>query len=214
MTAPPVAPSSPLPWSIIGQGNKPRSFAAAARNANKPKLSNPPPIQTTNQPTDLTNSQLDNMTRDQLVTAYETRFKAHVTTRNASKLAMKIAYKHALEHEASLTTAPVPTNPSKPSRPHARPITMTEFMISCDPSTRALQGPHGDPATIIRSLQTSIRQAFNSAPPLITLLGGRWSSQLSSNFVLTFAGQPSNDEILRFRHVLCSSFRPGATILP
>jgi len=92
MTAPPVAPSSPLPWSIMGQGNKLHSFAAAARNTNKPKPSNPPPIQTTNQPTDLTNSQLDNMTCDQLVTAYETRFKACVTTCNVTFLGLRRVY--------------------------------------------------------------------------------------------------------------------------
>jgi len=91
---------------------------------------------------------------------------------------------------------------------------MTEFTITRDPSTIALQGPHGDPAAIVRSLQTHICQAFPGSPPPITLLSGRWSSQLHSNFVLTFSGQPSNNDVLHFRHVLCSPFRPGASILP
>jgi len=60
----------------------------------------------------------------------------------------------------------------------------------------------------------SIRQAFPGGPPPFNLLGGRWSSQLSSNFVLTFSGQPSNNNIKRYSAVLCSPFGPGATILP
>jgi len=87
-------------------------------------------------------------------------------------------------------------------------------MITHDPTMCALQGPHGDLAAIVRSLQTSIRQAFPGGPPPFNLLGGCWSSQLSSNFILTFAGQPSNDDIKRYSAVLCSPFGSRAVILP
>jgi len=111
---------------------------------------------------------------------------------------------------SSSSTAP----PANHSKPRARPVSTMEFTITRDPSTVTLQGPRGDPTAIVRSLQTSICQAFTGGPPPITLLSGRWSSQLHSNFVLTFSGQPSNNDILRFRHVLCSPFGPGASILP
>lgn len=66
---------------------------------------------------------------------------------------------------------------------------------------------------IVHSLQTSICQAFPGITPLIHLLGGHWSSSLSSNFVLTFSGTPSNNDIRCYSAILCSPFGPGATIL-
>jgi len=210
----PLAPPPNAPWNVMGKGGgKPRSFAAAAA----PRRTAPAvvsPIQTAPRPGDLTDSQLQQMSRDQLLRAYETRFRLTVTSRNVSKLALQQAYKRALESEAAISSAPA--KPAKPTtqRPRARPISTTEFTITRDPSTRATQGPQGDPAAIVRSLQTSIRQAFPGGPPPFTLLGGRWSSQLSSNFVLTFSGQPSNDDIKRYSAVLCSPFGSDATILP
>ena len=59
-----------------------------------------------------------------------------------------------------------------------------------------------------------IRQSFQGNNPSVTLLSGRWGSQLSSNFVLTFAGQPSNDAVFRLRSVLLSPFQPGASLVP
>jgi len=210
----PAAPPPNAPWNVMGKGGgKPRSFAAAAA----PRRTAPAvisPIQTAPRPGDLTHSQLQQMSRDQLLRAYETRFRLTVTSRNVSKLALQQAYKRALESEAAIATAPVPAAKPTNPRPRARPVTTTEFTVTRDPDTRAIQGPQGDPAAIVRSLQTSIRQAFPGGPPPFTLLGGRWSSQLSSNFVLTFSGQPSNDDIKRYSAVLCSPFGPGATILP
>jgi len=210
----PPAPPPNAPWNVMGKGGgKPRSFAAAAA----PRRTAPAvvsPIQTAPRPGDLTDSQLQQMSCDQLLRAYETRFRLTVTSHNVSKLALQQAYKRALESEAAISTAPV--KPAKPAtqRPRARPISTTEFTITRDPSTRAIQGPQGDPAAIVQSLQTSIRQAFPGGPPPFTLLGGCWSSQLPSNFVLTFSGQPSNDDIKRYSAVLCSPFGSDATILP
>jgi len=214
---PPTVPPAPPPnalWNVMGKGSgKPKSFAAAAA----PRRTAPAivsPIQTAPRPGDLTTSQLQNMSRDQLLRAYESRFRLTITSCNVSKLALQQVYKRALESEAALSTAPAQPAKSTNSRPRARPITTTEFTITHDPTTLALQGPQGDPAAIVRSLQTSIRQAFPGGPPPFNLLGGRWSSQLSSNFVLTFSGQPSNDDIKCYSAVLCSPFGPGATILP
>jgi len=103
------------------------------------------------------------------------------------------------------------TNPRKP-RP--TPVITTEYTVMRSPSARTLQKPKGDLATIVRSLQMAIRQAFGNNDPPITLLGGRWSSQLSSNFVLTFSGMPSNDDVLKFSSILCSPFGLGSSIIP
>ena len=210
--APPPPPST-APWSVMGKGNKPRSFAAAAA----PRRSAPvvlSPIQAVLRPGDLSLTQMQNLSRDQLMTAYESRFRVRVTSRTASKLSLQMAYKRGLETEAALSAAP--SKPSKPAnqRPKPRPVNTTEFTVTCDPSTVAIRGPQGDASAIICSLQTSIRQAFPGVNPPIHLLGGHWSSSLSSNFVLTFSGTPSNDDIKRYSAVLCSPFGPGATILP
>ena len=196
----------------MGKSNKPRSFAAAAAAPRRTAPVTLSPIRTALRPGDLSLDQLTNLSRDQLLTAYESRFRLRVTSRNVSKLSLQVAYKRALESEAALSTAP----PSKPSnqRPKPRPVNTTEFTVTRDPSTVAIRGPQGDASAIVRSLQTSIRQAFPGVNPPIHLLGGRWSSSLSSNFVLTFSGTPSNDDIKRYSAVLCSPFGPGATILP
>ena len=216
-TGPPIFTRPPPPpttqWSIMGKGNKPCSFAAAAA----PRRTAPvvvSPIQTVPRQGNLTDAQLKSLSRDQLLTAYESRFRLRVTSRNCSKLSLQIAYKRGLEQEAALATAP--STPQKPSnqRPKPRPVNTTEFTVTRDPSMTAIRGPQGEAATIVRSLQTSIRQAFPGVNPPIHLLGGRWSSSLSSNFVLTFSGTPSNDDIKRYSAILCSPFGPGATILP
>ena len=197
----------------MGKNNKPVNYAAAAA----PCLTAPvivSPIRTAPQLGDLTDSQLQSLTCDQLLTAYELCFRLCVTLRNISKLSLQMAYKCNLKQEAALSTAPA--KPSKPTnqRPKPRPVNTTEFTVTCDPSTVAIRGPQGDAAAIVRSLQTSIRQAFPGINPPIHLLGGRWSSSLSSNFILTFAGTPSNDDIKRYSAVLCSPFGPGVSILP
>ena len=182
-------------------------------NSTPSKSSQPPPITTTNRPRDLSEQELQNLTRDQLINAYEVRFDCRVTSRSTSKLALIIAYKKALATQVSVApAAPAPPKPTT-TRPRARPLITTEFTITRNPSTRALQGLKPDPAVIVRSLQTAIRQAYQGSNPSVSLLSGRWSSQLSSNFVLIFAGQPSNDEIFRLRDTLLRPFQPGASLL-
>ena len=210
---PPPPPPATAPWSVMGKNNKPRSFAAAAapRRTAPVTLS---PIRTAPHPGDLTLPQIQNLSRDQLLTAYESRFRVRFTSRNVSKLSLQMAYKRNLEAEAALSVnAPAPSKPAS-QRPKPRPVNTTEFTVTRDPSTVAIRGPQGDVAAIVRSLQTSIRQAFPGVSPPIHLLGGRWSSSLSSNFVLTFSGTPSNDDIKRYSAILCSPFGPGTSILP
>ena len=144
----PPPPASPLPWKVMGKGNKPRSYAAAAASEPyQPTSTNTRPS-SDNRARNLSNSQLDNMSRDQLVRAYETQFSAKVNAPNASKLSLKITYKRALEHETS-TIRPEATKPTQPQtqapnppRPRARPVVTTEFTVTRDPASRTLQGPY------------------------------------------------------------------------
>ena len=133
----PPPPPATTPWSIMGRNNKPRSFATAAA----PRRTAPvvvSPIQTAPRQGDLTDSQLQSLTRDQLLTAYESRFHLHVISRNASKLSLQLAYKRGLEQEAALSTAP--PKPPKPANQHPKPcpVNTTEFTITYDPSTVAI----------------------------------------------------------------------------
>ena len=221
----PVQPPTPpeddpsLPWFVMGKGGKgkPLSFAAAA--APKPKAgttaapSIPIPLQ---KPRDLTRAELDGFSCDQLINAIESRFNSRVQVRTASKKAYIDAYLRQLRAEPQgfipmLQAAPPPP---QPQRPKPRPVVTSEFTVTMNPSTVALRGPKGDPAAIVRSLQTAIRQSFQGNKPSVTLLSGRWSSQLLSNFVLMFAGQPSNDAVFCLRSVLLSPFQPGASLVP
>jgi len=164
------------------------------------------------------------MMRNQIICNYEVHFNATVHTCGASKNSLIFAYKHTCSTEAASfvpalapPAAPSSSSSSQPanhSHPHAHPISTTDFTIIRDPSTIALQTPQSDPALLVWSLQTSLRQAHPGGAALpFNLLSGRWSSQLSANFVLTFAGQPSNNDILHYCHVYVP-FGPGASILP
>ena len=225
----PPSPSDddlPLPWFVMGKGDKgkPLSFAAAAASKPKAGTTAAPAIMTPLQkPHDLTCTKLDRLSQDQLINAIETRFNSCVQVRTASKKVYIKAYLCQLWAEpqgfvlmlqaASSTAQAAPLAP-QPQCPKPCPVVTSEFTIIMDPSTIALCGPKGDPAAIVHSLQMAICQLFQGNKPSVTLLSGRWSSQLSSNFVLTFAGQPSNDAVLCLRSVLLSPFQPGMSLVP
>ena len=167
LSQPPIiAPVEPdIPWTIIGEKkkgcNQPCSFVAAVLGPTQgqPCSRNPSTVQTTNHLHNLSDQQLQNLTRDQLVTAYKTRFDCKVKTHNASKLALIIAYKCALESQSAVISAPADLSsalPAQSQRPRPCPVITTEFTVTIDPSTVALHRPRGDPAAIVRSLQTAL----------------------------------------------------------
>lgn len=125
-------------------------------------------------------------------------------------------------------TSPTPSPPARPqtlataqpaSHPRARPANQaarlnTEFTVLAHPDEVATSAKKLDPAELIRTLRTAINQAHGGGPAQITLLSGRWSSRLSHNFVLTFAGKPTNDQVYKYRSILTSPFGSAARIIP
>jgi len=51
---------------------------------------------------------------------------------------------------------------------------------------------------LTRQIQTAIYQASGVPEPSLTLLTGRWSTGLTNNFLLIFAGQPLQDLVLKY----------------
>jgi len=125
---PPLPPNKPVdpqvPWMIMGEKkkscNKPCTFATAITGPTQPSHT-PSPIMTTNQICDLTDTQLQSLTRDKLIEAYEVHFNCHVMSHSASKIALITAYKREL---AKLPLVPI-LDPNPPKQ------------ITCDPA----QGP-------------------------------------------------------------------------
>jgi len=225
-------PSTNFGWSIIGKAGKPKSFAAVTAQKAKPAapMATVAPTTTSTRPF-LTRKQLTALSHSEVINAIEIRFRTKVISRTSGKDALINRYlnlaandpyagqvvpvgqadAYVAKRDKAQTQAQTQT---RPRRPRPTPVVTTEYTIMRSPSARTLQKPKGDPAAIVRSLQTAIRQAFGNNNPPISLLSGRWSSQLSSNFVLTFSGMPSNDDVLKFSSTLCSPFGPGSSIMP
>jgi hypothetical protein len=113
---------------------------------------------------------------------------------------------------------PQPNPPSigqQPNRPRQqsapRPFT-SEWTICRKPGTEAVdfRRPfNGDPLALVRHIQTSLRQHSAEAEPPLTLVAGRWSVGLTSNFVLTFAGKPRAELVKNYKGALLSKFPGG-----
>jgi hypothetical protein len=87
-------------------------------------------------------------------------------------------------------------------------------MILAHPDKVATHAKKLKLAEIVQTLYTTINQAHGRGLAQITLLSGQWSSHLSHNFVLTFAGKPTNDQVYKYRAILTSLFRSVAHIVP
>jgi len=225
-------PMTNFSWSIMGKSGKPKSFAAAAAQSTKPanKAGKPPTSAPTvaipGQPVHtLTQEQLTTLSHQEIINAFEIRFRSKVHSVTASKAVLINMYmRFATKDPYAGQVIPIgqadayAARNTKPNqgrtKPRPMPVVTTDYTVTRSPSARALQGPKGDPAAIVHFLQTAIHQAFSNNNPLITLLSGRWSSQLFSNFVLTFLGTLSNDDVLKFSSTLCSPFGPGSSLVP
>ena len=207
---------SPGPWKVAkgpnrpncNQGNDKPSFAQAMHNA--PQTI---PITVTPHVADLSDSQLNTLSHDQLIRAVEVRFQVTVQHCTASKVAYIRLYKTHLTKEAAALTAPAPTA-SKPSRPCTRPVVTSKYTITRRPDTVSIFQPKTNPAIIVCKLQRTIRQHYNGVNSPLTLLSGRWGSNLSHNFILTFAGKVDNVDVVCIHKLLIHPFGPRASIVP
>ena len=211
--APATAPST---WTTVSRRRNtptkpaatPPSFASVAA---KPAAPLPPSISQAS--AGLSRDTLLAMTAKEVRSAYTLRFGGRLG-RNHTKEGVVEAY-------LSKARSDFPSKPTNPNTPKI--LQSTEFTVVRDRDSYSLTakncidnlGRRRDAASIIRQLQNTIRTSLPlNVRPRAELIGGRWSSQSSTNFVLTFGGQPSNDDILSLREVFYDFFCPGSLLLP
>jgi len=206
ITQPP--PDADIPangWITVPQKGTKISFATAAA---KPASTASAAAPTTPPSTmDLQRSDFDKMTKEQVRLAYNLRFNANMSGKNHTKESIAAAY------IAKANAAPKPA--PKPKVPKI--IQTTEFTVIRDPRTIGLAKVSArtkDSASIVRQLQQAIRSAYAGRKPPADLIGGRWSSQTSSNFVLTFSGQPENSAVTQMRSIFFDMFGSDCVIAP
>jgi hypothetical protein len=94
-------------------------------------------------------------------------------------------------------TNPAPSTTTSTSTPPDNNRRPRQKRISSDWNIRRLQGTGlvefrkpfgGNTYTMIKAIESSLRQHMGEPEPPITILSGRWWSPLSSNFTLTIAG--------------------------
>ena len=214
----PAPKSAPTAWTTVSRrrntpagpaANAPPSFASVAA---KPAPSLPPTVHQAS--AGLSRDALLAMTAKEVRAAYTLRFGGRLG-RNHTKDGVVEAY---LSKARSDSSAPNPTKPPTP-----KILQSTEFTDVRDRDSFGLTakncidnlGRRRDAASIIRQLQSTIRSSLPpNVRPRAELIGSRWSSQSSTNFVLTFGGQPSNNDILSLREVFYDFFGPGSPLLP
>ena len=197
-------PGDGVGWMVMG-GKRGRSFASIAAASARPSAPSAPaalpPSATTAAHGFLTKPQLDSLTRVQVVHAYNARFSPKLSPRTPKERAVA-----AFLDKAS--------RPAPSSTPAPRPITKTEFTLVYDTRAGDLSAPsgrRGDAASFVRAIQKHVKDAGTKQAELI---GGRWTSQTSQNFVLTFNGNPSLDEVLRLRSIFARVLGPHYSIVP
>jgi len=191
-------------WSVMG-GKRGRSFASIAASRPAPVTAAPPSILPPSAAQAahgfLTKPQLDSLSREQVVRAYNARF--------SPKLGLRVSKDRAVAAFLDKASCPVPDSPPAP-----RPITKTEFTLVYDTRAGDLSAPsgrRGDAASYVRAIQQHVKNAGTKQAELI---GGRWTSQMSRNFMLMFNGNPSLDDVLRLRSTFAWVLGPHYLIVP
>ena len=149
----------------------------------------------------LTKPQLDSLTCEQVVNAYNARF--------SPKLGLHVPKDCAVAAFLDKASRPAPS-----PAPAPRPINKTEFTLIYDTHAGDLSAPsgrHGDAASYVRAIQKHVKDAGTKQAELI---GRHWTSQTSCNFVLTFNSNPSLDDILRLRSTFVCVLGPHYSIVP
>ena len=227
-TAPRRVPS-PDGWVQVTKGKATSYAKVAAQTAAAPAPTALPP--SANGP--LTKAQISALTRAQIMAIITDKYQGKVNQRsNKGALVTFLLSLQARAYPIDLTSTQGSANPSPPTtqnaqpatsaattRPRARPANQaalynTEFTVQVGVESVAVRRPKEKAEDIVRSLRTAMNQLHAGGPALVTLLLGRWSSQLSHNFVLVFAGQPTNNQVYKYHAVLTAPFGPGAHLVP
>ena len=80
------------------------------------------------------------------------------------------------------------------------------------PRTPAASGPRGDAASLVRQVQDLIRSS--GANVKAELVGGRWSTRASHNFILIFNGNPTLEAVASLRHIYERVFGSAYALTP
>ena len=103
-------------------------------------------------------------------------------------------------------------NPGKPADSNngrQRIVNTTKWTISRKQNTENINFTkpfNGDAVCLIQHIQTALHQNTALPEPPLTLIAGWWSSGLTSNFVLTFAGCPSTKLVEAHQPTLLEKF--------
>ena len=152
-------------WTVAG-GKKGRSFAQIAASSARrptPTTAAAPLAPTVAQAAHgfLTKLQLNSLTKDQVIAAYNARFMPRLNSCRTSKDQAVVAF---LEHAS---------RPALSAPPPPRPVHKTEFTLVFDTRAGDLAGPsghRGDAASYVRSIQQHVRNAGTKQAEVI---GGR-----------------------------------------
>ena len=227
-TAPRHVPS-PDGWVKVTKGKATSYAKVAAQTAAAHAPATLPP--SANGP--LTKAQISALTWAQIMTIIMDKYKGKVNQRsNKGALVTFLLSLQARANPIDLTSTQGSTAPPSHSTPPAQPdpsaaltrpracpanqvaLYNTEFTVQVGADSVAVRRPKEKAEDIVRSLRTAMNQLHAGGHALVTLLSGRWSSQLSHNFVLVFAGQPTNDQVYKYRAILTAPFGPGAHLVP
>jgi len=149
----------------------------------------------------LTKLQLDSLTHAQVINVFNARF--------TPKLGLKVPKDNVVAAFLDKSSCLPPVAPTTPKL-----ITKAEYTLVYDSwagNLTAPSGQHSDAASYVHSIQAHVR---NTGTRQAELIGGCWTSQMLRNFVLTFNGNPSLDEVLCLRSIFTKVFGPHYSIVP
>jgi hypothetical protein len=199
------APKAGSVWTVVGKKIQPRPRQPTMTNtASRPK-----------QPLSTESLSARRTTKSAIIEHGLATFGICLSNR-MTKPQLIVAYQQLAANPK--LTSPQPATqtagqpPNRPrQRPAPRPFT-SEWTIRCKPGTEAIDFRRpfdGNPLTLVRHIQTSLRQHSAEAEPPLTLVAGRWSVGLMSNFVLTFAGKPRAELVENYKAAILSKFPGG-----
>jgi len=194
-------------WHIAGKKGK-QSWVAVAAAASKPPPATPkhlPPTHDHATSGFVTHPQLKSLTKQTIVSLFNSRFPTgpHIP-RNASKEVVVTTFLLCMQE-------PMPSTLTHVSPP-LKVISKTEFTLSQDPHSPAPSGLCGDATSLVHQVQGLIWSL--GANVKAELIGGRWTSQSSCNFVLVFNGNPTYEAVLSLQHIFAHVFGSAYGLTP